>query len=116
LGSKKKYQLLLDKIAIDHERISVSAGRRGLQMILSPEELQCASDATIEDLAKINCCSLIPPDLVEPLFVNVRPSRLEIGREKESANLCRSVGCLKPSLMIIHMTIWKKIKKQYGTA
>ncbi len=51
LGSKKKYPLYLDRSAIDHERISVSAGQRGLQLILSPRDLQRAANATIADLA-----------------------------------------------------------------
>lgn len=52
LGSKKKYPLFLDQSAPDHERISVSAGQRGLQMILAPGDLQRAADATLTDLTK----------------------------------------------------------------
>jgi Cys-tRNA(Pro)/Cys-tRNA(Cys) deacylase len=52
LGSKKKYPLYLDRSALDHERVSVSAGRRGLQMILTPLDLQRAANAIIADLAK----------------------------------------------------------------
>jgi len=52
LGSKKKYPLFLDQSALNHERISVSAGQRGLQMILSPHDLQQAAQATLADLAK----------------------------------------------------------------
>ncbi len=52
LGSKKKYPLYLDQSASDHERISVSAGQRGLQMILTPRDLQRATAATPADLAK----------------------------------------------------------------
>jgi Cys-tRNA(Pro)/Cys-tRNA(Cys) deacylase len=52
LGSKKKYPLFLDQSALDHELISVSAGQRGLQIILSPRDLQCAGQATIASLAK----------------------------------------------------------------
>jgi Cys-tRNA(Pro)/Cys-tRNA(Cys) deacylase len=52
LGSKKKYPLYLDQSAFNHERLSVSAGRRGLQMILTPEDLRRAADAIIADLAK----------------------------------------------------------------
>lgn len=52
LGSKKKYLLYLDQSAFDHERISVSAGQRGLQMILAPQDLQSATAATPADLAK----------------------------------------------------------------
>ncbi len=52
LGSKKKYPLYIDRSALDHERVSVSAGRRGLQMILAPEDLRRAANAIIADLAK----------------------------------------------------------------
>jgi len=52
LGSKKKYPLYLDLSALDHERVSVSAGRRGLQMILAPRDLQRAANAIFTDLAK----------------------------------------------------------------
>ncbi len=52
LGSKKKYPLFLDQSAANHERISVSAGRRGLQLILSPSDLRRAADAALADLAK----------------------------------------------------------------
>jgi Cys-tRNA(Pro)/Cys-tRNA(Cys) deacylase len=52
LGSKKKYPLFLDQSALAHERISVSAGQRGLQMILAPAELQRAADAILTDLTK----------------------------------------------------------------
>lgn len=52
LGSKKRYPLLLDQSAFDHERISVSAGQRGLQMILAPQDLQRATDARLAELAK----------------------------------------------------------------
>ena len=52
LGSKKKYPFFLDQSALGHEIISVSAGQRGLQMILSPDDLQKASQASLADLAK----------------------------------------------------------------
>lgn len=52
LGSKKKYPLFLDQSALAHELISISAGQRGLQIILSPQDLQNAAQATLADLAK----------------------------------------------------------------
>src|SRR5215475_1558170 len=52
LGSKKKYPLYLDESALKHERVSVSAGQRGLQMILSPQDLQRAAGGILADLAK----------------------------------------------------------------
>lgn len=52
LGSKKKYPLFIDQSALEHEKISVSAGQRGLQMILSPQDLQRATAAQLADLMK----------------------------------------------------------------
>jgi Cys-tRNA(Pro)/Cys-tRNA(Cys) deacylase len=52
LGAKKKYPLWLDETALMHELISVSAGQRGLQMLLAPQDLQRAAQATLADLAK----------------------------------------------------------------
>lgn len=52
LGTKKKYPFYLDQTALNHERISVSAGQRGLQMILAPADLQRAASATLADLTK----------------------------------------------------------------
>ena len=52
LGSKKKYPLYLDESALNHDLISVSAGQRGLQMILSPQDLQRAANGILADLAK----------------------------------------------------------------
>lgn len=52
LGSRKKYPLFLDRSALDHERISISAGQRGLQMILAPSDLQQATQANWADIVK----------------------------------------------------------------
>lgn len=52
LGSRKKYHLFLDRTALTHQKISVSAGLRGLQMILAPGDLLIATEATLADLAK----------------------------------------------------------------
>lgn len=52
LGAKKKYPLYLDRSALDHGHLSVSAGQRGLQMILAPQDLQRATDALLVDLTK----------------------------------------------------------------
>lgn len=52
LGSKKRYPVLLDEAALGHPRISVSAGQRGLQMILSPQDLQRAAEATLVSIVK----------------------------------------------------------------
>lgn len=52
LGAKKKYSVWIDETAILSERISISAGQRGLQLILSPEDLQKATQAEFADLSK----------------------------------------------------------------
>ena len=50
LGAKKNYPVFLDKKATTHEKISISAGQRGMQLILSPQDLITATDATVADL------------------------------------------------------------------
>lgn len=52
LGTKKKYPLFLDEMALMHDLISVSAGQRGLQMILAPQALQRAAQAQLADIIK----------------------------------------------------------------
>ena len=52
LGTKKRYPLFIDQSALAHERISVSAGQRGLQLVLAPQALQRATQATTADIAK----------------------------------------------------------------
>lgn len=52
LGSKKRYPLFLDQSALKHEKLSVSAGQRGLQMILAPEDLRRATEATLVAITK----------------------------------------------------------------
>ncbi|MFN0086223.1 MAG: Cys-tRNA(Pro) deacylase [Blastocatellia bacterium] len=52
LGTKKKFPLFLDETAILHDQISVSAGQRGLQIILAPLDLQRAAEAMLADLAR----------------------------------------------------------------
>lgn len=52
LGSKKKHPLFVDQSALSFGRISVSAGMRGMQMIVSPRDLVEASDAQLVDIAR----------------------------------------------------------------
>ena len=52
LGSRKRYPLLIDRKALEQELVSVSAGQRGLQIILAPTDLERAAGATLADLAK----------------------------------------------------------------
>ena len=50
LGAKKDYPVFLDSRALSHEKISISAGQRGMQLILSPQDLVKATNATVADL------------------------------------------------------------------
>ncbi len=52
LGAKKKFPVFIDETAILHECISLSAGQRGLQIIISPTDLERAIDATLTDISK----------------------------------------------------------------
>ena len=50
LGAKKNYPVFLDSKAMLQEKISVSAGMRGMQLVLSPQDLIKATNATVADL------------------------------------------------------------------
>jgi Cys-tRNA(Pro)/Cys-tRNA(Cys) deacylase len=39
IGTKKRFPVFLDESALEHEEISVSAGVRGMQVLLSPHDL-----------------------------------------------------------------------------
>ena len=52
LGAKKHYPLFLDQTALQSKTISVSAGKRGVQILLAPEDLVRASSATLSDLTR----------------------------------------------------------------
>lgn len=47
LGAKKNYPVYIDNRALTLEKISVSAGLRGMQIILSPQDLIKAANATV---------------------------------------------------------------------
>ncbi|OHD82924.1 MAG: aminoacyl-tRNA deacylase [Spirochaetes bacterium RIFOXYC1_FULL_54_7] len=50
VGSKKRMPVYVDETAQLWEELSVSAGHRGLQMLLAPDELLRASDGEYADL------------------------------------------------------------------
>ena len=52
IGMKKKYPTYIDEIATLFDRIYVSAGMRGQQIILDPEDLRSYTDAAFVDLTK----------------------------------------------------------------
>jgi Cys-tRNA(Pro)/Cys-tRNA(Cys) deacylase len=51
-GAKKAYPVFVDETAILFDRISVSAGTRGTQLILSPDDYLRATKAQTADLTK----------------------------------------------------------------
>jgi len=51
LGTKKRYPLYLDSSALNYNKISISAGKRGLQLIIAPKDLQIATQAIITKIA-----------------------------------------------------------------
>jgi len=50
IGMKKKFPTYLDETATLFDHISVSAGRRGLQLYINPYDLKSAADAVFADL------------------------------------------------------------------
>ena len=53
LGAKKNYPVYLDRSAMTQEQISISAGMRGMQIVLSPAELVQATHAEVGDIGRI---------------------------------------------------------------
>ena len=51
-GAKKAYPVLVDETAILFDQISVSAGARGVQLILNPEDYLRAAEAVTADLTR----------------------------------------------------------------
>ncbi|MEZ4374998.1 MAG: Cys-tRNA(Pro) deacylase [Polyangiaceae bacterium] len=52
LAAKKRFPVLLDESALEHEEIAVSAGMRGLQLVLKPQDYQRAVDALLGQLTQ----------------------------------------------------------------
>jgi len=50
---KKKFPTYLHETAIQYEKIYISAGQRGLQALLSPQDLIRITEALIVDLITI---------------------------------------------------------------
>ena len=51
-GAKKSYPVFVDETVILFDKISVSAGTRGTQLILSPDDYLRAAQAQTADLTK----------------------------------------------------------------
>lgn len=52
LGAKKNYPVYIDKTALNWNQIAISAGIRGEQILLNPNDLIKAVNATVVDLIK----------------------------------------------------------------
>ncbi|MFF7184593.1 Cys-tRNA(Pro) deacylase [Streptomyces sp. NPDC008222] len=52
LGQRKKLRTVLDASASSHATICVSAGRRGLEVEVSPEDLAALTDATLAPIGR----------------------------------------------------------------
>ena len=52
LGAKKNYPVYLDSKAMSQEKISISAGVRGEQIILSPADLVKAANANVAEIVR----------------------------------------------------------------
>ncbi len=50
LGARKAFPVYIDQTAFEHPLISVSAGLRGVQMLLAPADLQKITRAMVADL------------------------------------------------------------------
>jgi Cys-tRNA(Pro)/Cys-tRNA(Cys) deacylase len=59
-GAKKAYPVFVDETAILFDKISVSAGTRGTQLILSPTDYLRAAEAQTADLTKDVLKSTVP--------------------------------------------------------
>lgn len=52
LGQKKRLKTVIDSSALQYETIFVSAGRRGLEIELSPKDLIMLTSAVVADIAQ----------------------------------------------------------------
>lgn len=52
LGAKKNYPVYIDEKALRQEKISISAGMRGEQIILAPKDLITATNAKVSDIVR----------------------------------------------------------------
>jgi Cys-tRNA(Pro)/Cys-tRNA(Cys) deacylase len=53
LGQKKKLKTIIDSSAGNHSTVYVSAGRRGLEIELAPDDLQKLSNAVLAEICQV---------------------------------------------------------------
>lgn len=54
LGLKKAFPLVLDELALAYDIISISAGTRGLQVLLNPEDLSTLTQAKMGEISRFD--------------------------------------------------------------
>ena len=52
LGGRREYPIYIDATIHQHARISISAGQRGLQILIAPADLIRATNAVVADLSE----------------------------------------------------------------
>ena len=50
IGMKRKYRTFIDSSVMNHEKVYISAGVRGEQIIIAPSDLVTVTEATVTDL------------------------------------------------------------------
>lgn len=50
IGMKRKYRTFIDSSIMNHEKVYISAGVRGQQIIIAPKDLVTVTEATVTDL------------------------------------------------------------------
>ena len=51
LGLRRNLRVVIDSSSLDHDQIYISAGRRGLEIALSPHDLIALMDATVASIS-----------------------------------------------------------------
>ena len=52
LGGRREYPIYVDQSIHQHARVSISAGQRGLQILIAPDDLIRVTHATVADLTE----------------------------------------------------------------
>ena len=50
IGQKRKFRTFIDSSVMNHDKVYISAGVRGMQIALAPQDLVNITDATVTDL------------------------------------------------------------------